>query len=143
MKDLNLLKNHSKTNFSRFIQLLYSLSIFIIKNKKCLFIFEVLLTIKFKEMKKFLKKLAYLGVDLSNQTVEKIEESIKDLIEKGDISEKKGKKIVAKLIQKSELKKDYLERKINKVLDKLALKKAKKGLKNLLNENDIKHDLKI
>jgi len=92
MKDLNLLKNHSKTNFSRFIQLLYSLSIFIIKNKKCLFIFEVLLTIKFKEMKKFLKKLAYLGVDLSNQTVEKIEESIKDLIEKGDISEKKGKK---------------------------------------------------
>jgi len=41
------------------------------------------------------------------------------------------------------LKKDYLERKINKVLDKLALKKAKKGLKNLLNENDIKHDLKI
>ena len=43
-------------------------------------------------MKKFLKKLAYLGVDLSNQTVEKIEESIKDLIEKGDISEKKGKK---------------------------------------------------
>jgi polyhydroxyalkanoate synthesis regulator phasin len=92
-------------------------------------------------MKKFLKKIFYMGVDLTAQSVEKFESTIKELVEKGEIPAKKGEKIIAKFIKKTEKNKDYLEAKIEKVIQKASLKK--KGIKNILTDEELKETLKI
>jgi polyhydroxyalkanoate synthesis regulator phasin len=92
-------------------------------------------------MKKFLKKIFYMGVDLTAQSVEKFESTIKELVEKGEIPAKKGEKIIAKFIKKTEKNKDYLEAKIVKVIQKASLKK--KGIKNILTDEELKETLKI
>lgn len=94
-------------------------------------------------MKDFLKKIFYMGVDLSAQTVDVIEKTIDELVKKGEISEKEGKKIVKKILKKSEVKKDYLEFKIKKVLKEVLPSNKKKGIKNLLSEEEMLEDLKI
>lgn len=92
-------------------------------------------------MKKFLKKMFYMGVDLTAQSVEKFESTVKELVEKEEISAKKGEKIIAKFIKKTEKNKDYLDSKIDKVLKKVKLKKGKKGIKDVLSEEELKETL--
>ncbi|MGB0885028.1 MAG: hypothetical protein ACPGVH_06235 [Chitinophagales bacterium] len=92
-------------------------------------------------MKKFLKKMFYMGVDLTAQSVDKFEATVNELVEKGEIPAKKGEKIVAKFIKKTEKNKDYLESKIDKVLKKAKLKKSKKGIKNILSEDELNDTL--
>lgn len=92
-------------------------------------------------MKKFLKKIFYMGVDLTAQSVDKFEDTVKELVEKGEIPAKRGEKIVAKFIKKTEKDKDYLESKIKKVIEKASLKK--KGIKNILTDEELKETLKI
>lgn len=82
-----------------------------------------------------------MGVDLTAQSVEKFESTIKELVEKGEIPAKKGEKIIAKFIKKTEKNKDYLEAKIEKVIQKASLKK--KGIKNILTDEELKETLKI
>ena len=94
-------------------------------------------------MKDFLKKIAYMGVDLTAQTVDKIENTIQELIVKEEISEKEGKKIVDKILKKTEERKDYLEMKINKVLIDLKIKNPKKGIKNLLSKEELEETLHL
>lgn len=92
-------------------------------------------------MKKFLKKMFYMGVDLTAQSVEKFEGTVKELVEKGEIPAEKGEKIVAKFLKKTEENKDYLDSKIEDVLKKVKLKKSKKGIKNVLTEDELNETL--
>jgi len=96
-----------------------------------------------KSIKKVLKKMVYLGVDLTSQTIEKIEDSINELVKNNEISEKEGRKLVAKIIKKTEKKKDYLESKIKTVLEDISLTKKKKGIKNLLTKEELEETLHI
>lgn len=83
----------------------------------------------------------YMGVDLTAQSVDKFEATVKELVDKGEIPAAKGEKIVAKFIKKTEKNKDYLDAKIEKVLKKAKLKKAKKGIKNVLTEDELNDTL--
>lgn len=94
-------------------------------------------------MKKFLEKMFYMGVDLTAQTVDKFETTVKKLVDKEEVSAKKGEKIIAKFIKKTEKNKEYLESKIEDVLKKVKLKTSKKGIKDVLNEDELKDSLKI
>lgn len=80
-------------------------------------------------MEETLKKLVYAGVGLAAQATEKIEETVNELVKKGKISDKEGKKIVDDFFKKSEKKKDSYESKfkaaIQEVTDKFNyVKKA-------------------
>ena len=53
-------------------------------------------------MEESLKKLVYAGVGFAAQASEKFEKSIEELVKKGNIEEKEGKKIVNDFFAKSE-----------------------------------------
>ena len=67
-------------------------------------------------MEETLKKLVYAGVGLAAQATEKIEETVNDLVKKGKISDKEGKKIVDDFFKKSEKKKDSYESKFKSAI---------------------------
>ena len=94
-------------------------------------------------MQKFLKKMFYMGVDLTAQSVEKMETTIKEIVKKEEGSVEKGEKIIAEFIKKTEKNKEFLESKINVVLKKVSLRKAKKGIQDVLNEDELKDTLNI
>ena len=73
-------------------------------------------------MEETLKKLVYAGVGLAAQATEKIEETVNDLISKGKISDKEGKKIVDDFFKKSEKKKDTYESKFKKAVSEVTAK---------------------
>lgn len=62
-------------------------------------------------MLEFLKKTLWIGAGLAAMTAEKIEETVKEIVKRGDITEKEGKELVDDLIEKSKkAKKDFSER---------------------------------
>ena len=68
----------------------------------------------------FLKKAVLIGVGLVALTKEKIEEGVKELVKKGEISEKEGKELVADLVEKSkQVKKEWGEKVEGMVADTL------------------------
>ncbi len=73
-------------------------------------------------MEETLKKLVYAGVGLAAQATEKIEETVSELINKGKISDKEGKKIVDDFFKKSEKKKDSYESKFKKAIEDVTTK---------------------
>ena len=73
-------------------------------------------------MEETLKKLVYAGVGLAAQATEKIEETVTDLIKKGKISDKEGKKIVDDFFKKSEKKKDSYESKFKSAIEDVTAK---------------------
>lgn len=73
-------------------------------------------------MEETLKKLVYAGVGLAAQATEKIEETVTDLIKKGKISDKEGKKIVDDFFKKSEKKKDSYESKFKTAIEEVTSK---------------------
>ena len=73
-------------------------------------------------MEETLKKLLYAGVGLAAQATEKIEETVSDLINRGKISDKEGKKIVDDFFKKSETKKDSYESKFKKAIEDVTSK---------------------
>ncbi|MDD3042458.1 MAG: phasin family protein [Methanosarcinaceae archaeon] len=74
-------------------------------------------------MKKSFRKLGLIGAGLWAMTEEKIDELVKDLVEKGDINREEGKKLVLDMLDESKKQKLDLEKKIS---DKLqdAISKA-------------------
>ncbi|MCX5833870.1 MAG: phasin family protein [Deltaproteobacteria bacterium] len=52
-------------------------------------------------MQEFIKKMMMFGVGLAAMTREKTEEFVKELIKKGEMSEKEGKQLVNDLMEKS------------------------------------------
>jgi polyhydroxyalkanoate synthesis regulator phasin len=69
-----------------------------------------------------IKKTMLTGVGLAAMTREKAEELAKELIKKGELSEKEGKELVDDLLKKSEQAKKDLEKKMKDMVKK-ALKK--------------------
>lgn len=82
-------------------------------------------------------------MDLTAQTIDKMEETIDDLIAKGKISEKEGEKIIKKILRKTESKKDYLQSKIDKVINEKIYKTKKKGIKKFLSNKEMEEELHL
>ena len=68
-------------------------------------------------MEESLKKLVYAGVGFAAQATEKFEKSIQELVKKGKIEEKEGKKIVNDFLSKSEKTKSNFEAKLKKTVE--------------------------
>lgn len=73
-------------------------------------------------MEESLKKLVYAGVGFAAQATEKFEKSINDLVKKGKLEEKEGKKIVDEFISKTEKTKDSFEAKFKEVTEEVVSK---------------------
>jgi len=69
-------------------------------------------------MKELLKKSMLAGLGLVVVSKDKIEESIRELIEKGNISEQEGKKLVQEMIGNAEKAKGDFEKMVDKYVDK-------------------------
>ena len=65
-----------------------------------------------------IKKTMLIGIGLAAMTKEKAEELAKELIEKGELSEKEGKELVDEMLKKSEQAGKDLETKIEGVVQK-------------------------
>ena len=73
-------------------------------------------------MEETLKKIVYAGVGLAAQATEKFESTVDELIAKGKLSDKEGKKIVDDFFKKTEKKKDEFEGKIKSSTDEIFSK---------------------
>jgi len=59
----------------------------------------------------FLKRTIWLGVGLAAMTAEKIEETVREIVKKGHLTEKEGKDLIVDLVEKSKkARKDLGER---------------------------------
>jgi polyhydroxyalkanoate synthesis regulator phasin len=67
------------------------------------------------------KKFLYAGVDLAAEVSTKFEEGVKDLVEKGKISDVEGKKMVDELFEKTEARKEEFEAKYNEIKEKVGV----------------------
>ena len=62
-------------------------------------------------MLEFLKKTIWIGAGLAAMTAEKIEEAVKEIVNRGQLTEKEGRELIDDLIEKSrKAKKDWGER---------------------------------
>ena len=87
-----------------------------------------------------IKKGLLAGVGLAAMTKDKIEELVKEIIERGEMSEREGKELIDKLLEKSEQARKELEKKVedmvHKALEKvhLATKKDVAGLEERIKD---------
>ncbi|MFN8310629.1 MAG: hypothetical protein U0T73_11770 [Chitinophagales bacterium] len=72
---------------------------------------------KFQET---LKSLLYAGVGYAANTSERIQKNVDDLVKKGKINEREGKKIVDQVVHDAEQKRQELETRLNKAVDKYS-----------------------
>ncbi len=71
-------------------------------------------------MLELMKKAALIGVGLVALTTEKIEESVKEIVKKGELSEKEGKELASELVEKSkQVRKEWGDRIEKMVADTL------------------------
>ena len=71
-----------------------------------------------KKLQETLKSLLYAGVGYAAKTSERVQKNVDDLVKKGKINEREGKKIVDHVVTNAEAKRKELEGKLNKVVDK-------------------------
>src|ERR1700722_2113695 len=71
-----------------------------------------------KKLQETLKSLLYAGVGYAAKTSERVQKNVDDLVKKGKINEREGKKIVDHVVTNAESKRKELEQKLNKVVDK-------------------------
>lgn len=83
-------------------------------------------------MEDALKKFLYAGVDLAAEASGKVEDTVKDLIAKGRISEEEGKKLVDDIFEKTENAKGEFENKYNELKERVGI--TKKSDEDLLAE---------
>lgn len=85
-------------------------------------------------MKESVRKVGLIGAGLWAMTEEKINEMVKDLVDKGDISKEEGKKAVQELIEESKKQTLYVEKKVSEKIQDAVSKKdifAKKDMNEL------------
>ncbi len=70
-------------------------------------------------MEKLLKKIVYTGVGFVSLTVDKMSETVKELMKDGKISEKEGKKLIEDFSNNTGEKKDEVEKQFKKLVDKV------------------------
>ena len=72
-------------------------------------------------MRESVRKLGLIGAGLWAMTEEKIDELVKDLVDKGDISKEEGKKVIQDMVEESKKQKVDLEKKISeKIQDSIS-----------------------
>ncbi|MBN4061566.1 MAG: hypothetical protein COA57_06425 [Flavobacteriales bacterium] len=64
------------------------------------------------------KRLLYAGVGLAAEATEKVQKEIDKLVEKGQVSDLEGKKIVDDFLEKTEDKRKEFESKFNEFVEK-------------------------
>ncbi|AKB29320.1 hypothetical protein MSSAC_2903 [Methanosarcina siciliae C2J] len=64
-------------------------------------------------MKESVRKLGLIGAGLWAMTEERVNELVKDLVDKGDISKEEGKKVVQDVLEESRKQRFDLEKKIS------------------------------
>lgn len=67
-------------------------------------------------MKEFMRKSMLFGIGLATMTKKKIEETVDELIKKGELSEKEGKETIDDLVQKSKEVTQELTDKVEKIV---------------------------
>lgn len=67
-------------------------------------------------MFEFIKKAIFIGAGLASLTAEKIEEAVKEIVNKGDLTEKQGKELVQELKEKSAKARKELGERIDKMI---------------------------
>lgn len=73
-------------------------------------------------MFEFIKKAIFIGAGLASMTAEKIEETINEIVKKGDLTEKQGRELIQELKEKSTKAKKELAEKIEKVVNETLQK---------------------
>lgn len=81
-------------------------------------------------MEDLFKKVFYAGVGLTAMAAEKVEATVKDLVEKGKLSELDGKKIIDEFFKTTEHKREEFEEKVKKATEDVV-SKFSKGSTNL------------
>lgn len=71
-------------------------------------------------MENLLKKALYTGVGLVTIATEKVQETVKGLVDSGKLSEEEGKKVVDDLITDLESKKEDVEGRVNTLVNKIV-----------------------
>lgn len=71
-----------------------------------------------KNFQETLKSLLYTGVGFAAESSKKVQKNVDELIKKGKINEREGKKIVDQVVHNTEAKRKELETKLNKVVEK-------------------------
>ena len=71
-----------------------------------------------QKLQETLKSLIYAGVGFASKSSERVQKSVEDLVKKGKINEREGKKIVDHVVTNADEKRKELEVKLNKVVDK-------------------------
>jgi polyhydroxyalkanoate synthesis regulator phasin len=74
-------------------------------------------------MRDSVRKVGLIGAGLWAMTEEKIDELVKDLVDKGDISKEEGKKAVQELIEESKKQTNYVEKKVSEKIQDAFSKK--------------------
>jgi polyhydroxyalkanoate synthesis regulator phasin len=74
-------------------------------------------------MKESVRKIGLIGAGLWAMTEDKINELVKDLVDKGDISKEEGKKAVQELIDESKKQTVDLEKKVSEKIQDTMSKK--------------------
>lgn len=74
-------------------------------------------------MRESIKKVGLLGAGLWAMTEERINELVKDHVDKGDISKEEGKKAVQELIEESKKQTLYLEKRVSEKIQDAVSKK--------------------
>jgi len=64
----------------------------------------------------FIKKAIFIGAGLASMTAEKIEETVHEIVKKGDVTEKQGKELVQDLKEWSTKAKKELGERIDKIV---------------------------
>ncbi len=91
-------------------------------------------------MLEFLKKTIWIGAGLAAMTAEKIEETVKEIVKRGDITEKEGRELIADLIEKSKKAKKDLGERVDSVVQetlqrlKIPTRKEVEALKARIEE---------
>ena len=83
------------------------------------------------DLNELIRKTVLTGIGLAALTKEKIEEVVKEVVEKGKLSEKEGKEFIDELLKKSEDTKEKVEGQIEKAVQ-ATLKKM-----NLVTRDDL------
>ena len=73
-----------------------------------------------KKLQETLKSLLYAGVGYAANTSERVQKNVDDLVKKGKINEREGKKIVDHVVHNADAKRKELETKLNKVVDQYS-----------------------
>ncbi len=94
-------------------------------------------------MRESVRKLGLIGAGLWAMTEDKINDLVKDLVDKGDISKEEGKKVIQDVLEESKKQKVDLEKKISeKIQDSISKADifTRKDMRELESRVDILED---